>query len=90
MKYRELIRLLTLPGERRHLPPQPDNREIGAEGHIPAQAGSPSPLSPVLSPSTGLCLPGETRAGSGLSLSPHCLLTVWLTASPAQPHSLPL
>lgn len=90
VKYAELIRLLTLPGGRSHLPPQPDSCEIGVEGCVPGQAGAPSPVFPVLSPPTGLCLPGKIRRVLVCPLSPHRLSTTWLTAPPAQPRSLPL
>lgn len=65
MKYCELIRLLSLPKGRGHPPPQPDDHELGAGVHIPGQVGCPRPGPPVLSPPTGLCLPGE---GGGLCL----------------------
>ncbi|XP_030876400.1 endonuclease V isoform X7 [Leptonychotes weddellii] len=86
VKYAELIRLLTLPGGRRHLPPQPDNCEIGAEGCVPGQAGSPSPVFPVLSPPTGLCLPGKIRRVLVCSLSTPSL--DYLAHCPTSPASL--
>ncbi|XP_030876395.1 endonuclease V isoform X1 [Leptonychotes weddellii] len=73
-------------GGRRHLPPQPDNCEIGAEGCVPGQAGSPSPVFPVLSPPTGLCLPGKIRRVLVCSLSTPSL--DYLAHCPTSPASL--
>lgn len=83
MKPRELIWPPTSPGGGRPLPPQPDNRECEAEGHVPGQAALP-----VLSPRCSVCRQASAYLGTlgtlWFVLCP-CTVSALLGSPPAHP-----